>query len=121
MINMMNYSLTVRNVANINDFQVLSERLEEFDLTRYVFDTGAYFKKQKEAIFKTWEEQEWQNYNDCMIMLSEKLPEMTFELTVQMGEQFWKIYYKDGIAETCFGTVIFETPKKIAWDSLLVF
>ena len=118
---MMNYSLVVRNVRNLEQFHKLDESLEEFDLYRYVFDTGAYYQKEKEAIFSTWEEQEWENYNGQMIILSEKYPKMTFELTVQIQDTFRKIYYKDGATEICIGEVIFEKPKKIEWDALLAF
>lgn len=117
----MNYSLTVRNVKNHDKFEDLYAALSEFDLVRYVFDTGAYFKKEKEAIFTSWEEQEWKSHDGQMIILSEKFPEMTFELTTQLADAFWKTYYKDGMTETCIGDIVYEAPKKIKWDTLLAF
>jgi len=118
---MKNYSLVVRNVKNLEEFQKLSDSIEELDLYRYVFDTGAYYKKEKEAIFCCWEQQEWRNYEGQMIILSEKYPKMTFELTCEEQQTFWRIYFKDGTTETCIGSVVFEKPKKIEWDSLSVF
>ncbi len=118
---MTNYSLVVRNVKNLEDFESLDAALEEFDLYRYVFDTGAYYHKEKEAIFSCWEAQEWQKYDGQMIVLSEKFPKMTFELTCQCGDSFWRVYYKDGAKEQCSGDVVFEKPRKIAWDALLAF
>ena len=118
---MKHFALTVRNVKNVNEFQALTERIEAYDLARYVFDTGSFYPKTKEATFSTWEEQEWSSYNGCMLRLSEELPRMTFELTVWTLDTFWKVYYKDGITEVCTGTVIYEAPKRIAWDSLVAF
>lgn len=118
---MTNYSLEVRNVKDLNEYKNLSESIEEFDLYRYVFDTGAYYKKYKEAVFKCWEAQKWEHYEGQMIILSEKYPQMTFELTCQQNERFWRIYFKDGATELCIGEVTFETPRKIAWDDLDCF
>lgn len=118
---MINYSLVVRNVENAGQFESLSAALEEFDLERYVFDTGAYFSKEKEAIFSTWEEQNWLEHHGLMIIISEKFPKMTFELTMQENDCFDKYYYKDGEFERCMGEVIYERPKKIEWDALLAF
>ena len=118
---MINYSLAVRNVKNLDQYQLLSDALEELDLERYVFDDGAFFSKEKEAIFSTWEEQNWSNHHSQMIILSEKFPKMTFELTMQERDCFNRIYYKDGSFENCIGEVLFERPKKIEWDALLAF
>jgi len=118
---MKNYSLVVRNVKNLGKFHNLSDALEEFDLYRYVFDTGAYYSKEHEAVFCSWEQQEWTAYEGHMIILSEKFPQMVFELTCQENDVFWKEYFKDGKTETCYGEVIFESPKTIEWDSLLAF
>ena len=118
---MTNYSLVVRNVKNMEQYELLSSAIEEFDLEKYVFDTGAYFSKEKEAIFSTWEEQSWPSHHGQMIIISEKFPKMTFELTMQEGDCFSKTYYKDGSFENCIGEVIFEQPKKIEWDKLLAF
>lgn len=118
---MNNFSLVVRNIKNLNEFQKLSDSVKELDLERYVFDVGAYYSKEKEAIFSCWESQEWREYNGQMIVLSEKHPKMTFELTIQHEDTFWRIYYKDGSTETCNGEVIFEQPVKIKWDELLAF
>ena len=118
---MRNYSLVVRNVRCHSQYLLLSSAIEEFDLEKYVFDTGAYFSKENEAIFSTWEEQNWTNYHSQMIILSERFPKMTFELTVQDGDCFSRTYYKDGTFEVCIGEVIYERPKEIEWDKLLTF
>lgn len=118
---MINFSLVVRNVKDYQDFEKLHSVLSEYDLINYVFDEGAYFEKEKEAIFVSWEEENWEAYNGQMITISEKLKKMTFELTCQYENQFWRVYYKDGQTETCAGDVVFERPRKISWDSLLVF
>ena len=118
---MKNYSLAVRGVENVDEFQRLSDSIDEFDLTRYVFDTGAFFQKEHEAIFSTWEAQEWCSHEGQMLILSEKYPKLTFELTCQEEDNFWRVYYKDGQTEECVGCVVFEQPKNIQWDSLLAF
>lgn len=118
---MTSFSLRVRNVKNRDQFSALFESIEELDLNRYVFDTGAYYNDQKEAIFKCWEAQEWKSYNEQMIILSEKYPKLTFELTCQNEDAFWRIYYKDGINEQCNGEVLFERPIKIEWEALSAF
>lgn len=118
---MTNYSLVVRNIEDYNEFQKLTDGLKEFDLCHYVFGDGEYFIKEKEAIFCAWEEQKWNSYNGQMIILSEKYPKMTFELTCNEGLDFWRVYYKDGKAETCVGDVVFERPQNIVWDALLAF
>ena len=48
-----------------------------------------------------------------MIILSEAFPKLTFELTCQEMETFWREYYKDGDYEECVGEVIFEHPRRI--------
>ena len=117
----MNYSLVVRNVKNIDLYHQLSRLLEAMDLIKYVFNSGSYDIKTKEAIFDSWEEQKWDSFFGQMVNLSEMLPKMTFELTMQDGDSFSRMYFKDGISETCYGEVIYEAPKKIKWDSLVIF
>ena len=56
-----------------------------------------------------------------MTIISEKYPNMIFELTCQEEDTFWREYYQDGQKEICFGEVIFEKPRKLDWDKLLVF
>ena len=113
---MTNFSLEVQNVKSEKEFKELFETLNEFDLYRYVFDTGSYYKNDKEAVFKSWEEQKWEHYEGQMIIISEKFPNMTFELTCRDCERFWRIYFKDGITELCIGDVIFERPNQIKWN-----
>ena len=118
---MTSYTLAVRGVKNLSEYQDLSESTEEFDLQKYVFDTGAYYEKEHEAIFSSWEPQEWRSHDSHMTIISEKYPNMIFELTCQEEDTFWREYYQDGQKETCFGEVIFEKPRKLDWDKLLVF
>ena len=112
---MNSYSLTVRNVKDYAAYSGLLETIKEFDLVRYVFDEGCYFSKENEAMFCTWEPQNWERYNGQMIIISEKHPHMIFELTVQHEDTFWRTYYEDGQTETCIGEVVFESPQKIKW------
>jgi len=113
---MINYSLTVQNVKNQGKFDSLFSTIKEFDLYRYVFDEGTYFEKEKEAVFKSWEAQGWERHKGTMIIISEKYPEMIFELTCHDEDNFWRLYLKDGATEFCLGEVIFERPRKFAWS-----
>ena len=117
----MNYSLVVRDVKNIEKYYQLSRVLEAMDLRKYVFDEGVYYKENSEAVFKTWEEQKWDSYFGQMINISEMFPEMTFELTMHVDDVFSRVYFKDGISETCYGEVLYEVPKKIKWNELTIF
>ena len=118
---MTDFSLVVRNVKDFEEFEKLNKVLDQEDLFRYVFDEGKYYKKEKEAIYDSWEEQKWLYYEGEMIIVSEKFPDMTFELTCQDKERFWRVYFKDGQTELCIGEITFEKPKQIVWDQLLTF
>jgi len=117
---MMNYSLVVRNVKSIEEYQHLHRILEAMDLINYVFEKGEYYPS-KEAVFNSCEEQNWNSFLGDMINISELFSEMVFELTIQAGKTFSRMYFKDGVSETCYGEVIYEAPKKIEWNSLVVF
>lgn len=91
------------------------------DLLRYVFGEGEYYKKEKEAVFKTWEQQEWRRCNREMIVLSEHLKELTFELTCREEDKDWRMYYSAGDSEICIGDTVYEKPTRIKWDDLCKF
>ncbi len=111
------YSLVVQNVKTYKEFEKLSDSLEKFDLIKYVFDAGTYFKKENEAMFCSWEEQKWEGYNGQMIIISEMFPQMIFELTVRCAEIFWRVYYQDGKTEICMGGVVYERPRETLWQN----
>lgn len=122
--NMVSYSLVVRNVKDFKEYVKLSDTLKEFDLIHYVFEDGAYYKEAKEAVFKCYEEQMWSRNEGQMIIISEKYPRMTFELTCYAADSSmnaYKMYFKDGQKEFCTGDIVFEAPRQIAWDSLVAF
>jgi len=118
---MTNYSLAIRNVKSIDQYQQLCRILEAMDLINYVFEKGNYYQNSKEATFGCCEEQNWESCFGQMINISEMFPQMIFELTMQQEDNFSRVYFKDGSSETCYGEVIYEAPKKIAWESLVVF
>lgn len=117
----MYFSLTIRNIRNLKEYNKLLSSINKFDLINYVFDDGKYEPENHQAVFSSWDEQKWERHYGQMIILSEEHPTMTFELTCQDGIMFWKEYYKDGTEENCSGDVVFEVPKKIKWDSLVNF
>ena len=105
----------------MEEFQQLNTYLEEKDFLMYVFCAGDYSSEHKAAFYDSWEPQKWNHGNGEMVILSERFPHMTFQLTCCEDGKHWQVYYKDGINEVCVGDVIYEQPKKIHWDSLLVF
>ena len=118
---MTNFSLEVRNVKNQNKYDKLCEAIKEFDLYKYVFDESCYSESSKEAYFSSYEPQTWNSCTGHMIILSEKFPEMIFELTCEQNGTFWREYYKDGEFEICYGEIIFERPRKFKWEELAPF
>ena len=122
--NMVSYSLVVRNVKDFKEYVKLSDTLKEFDLIHYVFEDGYYCESAKEAVFRCWEEQLWNRSKGQMTIISEKYPHMSFELTCTIADEqcnSYKLYYKDGQDEFCAGDIVYETPRKIPWDSLVPF
>ena len=118
---MTNFTLEVRNVKTRDRYDKLCEAVKEFDLYKYVFDESCYFENSKGAYFSPYEPQSWNNSDGQMIILSEKFPEMIFELTCEQNGTFWREYYKDGEFEICYGEIIFERPRKIKWEELAPF
>ena len=117
---MKKFSLVVRNVKNKKEFDELNKRIQEYDLIKYVFNIGIWCNR--EARFETWEEQEWSSFDSNMILISESFPTMSFQLSINDEcDTFYRKYYRDGKSEICIGEVIYETPKKIKWDSLMKF
>ena len=108
---MRKFSLVVHNVENQKRFEELTAAAEEMDLIHYVFDDGVYYEKDQEALFASWDEMNWSSSDGCMILWSEAYPDLLFELTVQDGDIFRKIYFKDGMTEVCVGEVVYESPR----------
>ena len=115
------FTLEVRNVKTQDKYDKLCKAIKEFDLYKYVFDESSYFEVSKGAYFSSYEPQMWNSCTGQMIILSEKFPEMTFELTCEQMGNFCREYYKDGNWEQCFGEVIFEKPRTIKWEELAPF
>ena len=115
------YSLVVRNIKDFDECNKLSEEIERLDLRRYVFDECAYYKKEHEVIFTRCEPEEWQYYEKQMEDLSRKFPDFTFELSCSENMNHWREYYKNGETEFCAGDIVYERPRQIPWDELLVF
>ncbi len=117
------FQLDVRNVQSEKRFQKLNQEMKDRDLIKYVFDEGNFIPQDKEAFFDSWEEQSWYSARDVITIISEKFPEMTFELTGtgENGKDFWREYFHDGDSEFCVGSVTYEAPRKIKWSSLIAF
>jgi hypothetical protein len=117
------YRLMVLKVKNEEQFHKLEEELKRRDILRYALDSGSYSKERKEAEFLPSEACSWLRHAEDMVMISEKFPNMTFELEC-IGEVFgnyWKEYYHDGQTEYCRGEVVYEQPKKVQWTELMKF
>ena len=117
------FILEVRNIKNEKEYNKLLEYLTEKDLMGYAFEKGAYIDFTHEAVFCPFEEVEWKDHAAVMVVMSEKFPKMTFELTGdgQSYGDLWKEYYHDGKVECCSGDIIYEQPKKIQWNELVNF
>jgi len=121
---MINFSLCVRNVKSFKEYYQLSETLKEYDLIKYVFEDGVYLDAGKEAVFRSWEPQTWAANEGQLIIISEKYPHMSFELTCTSAEgelNSYRMYFKDGQTEFCCGDIVYEAPRKIPWEDLVVF
>lgn len=127
------YTLEVRKIKNEEQFQELVEELKAHDLIGYAFDEGHFpaipytnlreRNKSHEALFYPYDEAKWYDHSAVMIMISEKFPNMYFELS-GVGEDFgdfWKEYYHDGEVEECAGEIVYAQPKRIQWDKLMRF
>ena len=117
------YFMEVRNIKNEDQYAELVKFMREKDLFGYVFEEGKYIDCTHEAMFGSFEEVRWAERPIVMIMISEKFPNMTFEITGD-GESYgdlWKEYYHEGEIECCSGEIIYEQPRKIQWNELVIF
>lgn len=117
------YSLDVREIKDQNQFDDLVMELKKLDLVRSVFDEGRYNSDRHDAYFSCYEEAKWYNHAKDMLHISEKFPNMYFELEGN-GEEFgdfWREYWHDGECEACRGEIVYEQPKKIPWQELGAF
>lgn len=117
------YSMEVRKIKNKSQYDKLVKYLQKNDLIGYAFDKCTYIDVTKEAVFSAYDWVNWNTRPIIMIMMSEKFPEMTFEIT-GYGESYgdvWKEYYHDGEVECCRGEIIYEQPRKIQWNELVTF
>lgn len=115
------YSLKVRNISSA-DNEKLMDILKEKDLIGYVFWDSYYDEHHDEAEFSSYEEQKWYDYETDMDEISKKFPNAVFELSGE-GEEYgdyWHEYFKNGRHECCRGEIVYETPKEIQWNNLLV-
>lgn len=115
------FSLKVRNISE-SEYERLNEILKDKDLLNYVFCCPNYDAFHFEAEYPSYEDQRWYNSEEDMKTISEFFPNAVFELSGE-GEEFgdfWREYFKDGKTEYCCGEIIYETPKEIEWESLLV-
>lgn len=118
---MKRFSLVVRNILTLNEFERLTKSLDDYDLIGYVFEKGTYDEKTHEAMFPSYEEQRWDKHESRMIAISEANPNFVFQLTIADGDQYVRKYIKNGYGETCHGEVVFECPSHIDWDKYLKF
>ena len=117
------YYLTARKVLTEERFHKLVEELKTRNIVGYALDEGWYRAKDQQAEFTCCDMVKWYDHAEDMIMVSEKFPEMTFELEGH-GEEFgdfWREYYHDGECEECRGDLVFEQPRKVQWTELIRF
>ena len=124
------YTLEVRKIKNEAQFNELVDELRSRELIGYAFDDGHYpatissiNHKYNDAIFYSYDECKWYDHAEDMVVISEKFPNMYFELSGE-GEAFgdyWKEYYHDGDIEECRGEIVYEQPKKVQWQELVMF
>ena len=116
------HTLTVRKVKNEEEFNKLNEYLKEKEIINYAIQEGDYDPNHQEAIFYPYDSVKWYDHSEAMVGVAEKFPKMYFELE-GAGEEFgdfWKEYYHDMDIEYCRGEIVYEQPKKVAWQDLLV-
>ena len=113
------FSLKVRGVKTPEQFTGLEKELESWDLFRYVFEDGDYHVETGEAEFPSFEEAAWIRHEVQMRAISKHLHEMTFELAVNDGMNYWLEYYHNGAQEICSGEIVYDTPKTIKWEELI--
>ena len=116
------HTLIVRKIKNEEQFEELNTYLKEKELINYAFCDGDYDPNHQEAIFYTYDSVKWYDHSEAMVDVAEKFPKMYFELE-GAGEEFgdfWKEYYHDMDIEYCRGEIVYEQPKKVQWQDLLV-
>lgn len=116
------YKLTVRKLKSKEQFVELSNFLKEKEIIGYALCDGSYDPDHREAVFYPFEQVTWYKHAEDMVMIAESFSKLYFELE-GVGEDigdFWKEYYHDMDIEYCRGEVVYEQPKKVAWQELVV-
>ena len=116
------FKLTARKLRNKDQFDKLVEELTRKDILHYALDEGHYDEMHHEAEFYPTEGVHWYQHAEDMVGIAESFPNVYFELE-GVGEtfgDFWKEYYHDMDVERCFGEIVYEQPKKVKWNDLLV-
>ena len=113
------HTLNVQGIESEERFLELRKKLEDEEIIHYAIDEGHYIDEEHFAYFYPVDSVKWYDHSGDMIMISEIFPEMTFMLDGS-GEDFgdlWHEYFKNGVCETCRGTITYEEPTHIKWDS----
>ena len=116
------HTLTARRLRNEDQFNELQKELNNRELIHYALNDGDYNDRYKEAEFPCYDEAKWYEHSKDMVMISERFPNVYFELYGEGEEHgdYWKEYYHDGECEFCRGEIVYEQPKKVQWNDLLV-
>lgn len=115
------YSMKVRNISK-SESERLNDVLKEKDLIGYVFWDSYYDASHDTVEYSSYEAQKWYDCEWDMDDISKQFPNAVFELSGEGDEygDIWREYFKNGKHEYCRGEIVYETPKEIEWDTLLV-
>ena len=112
------YSLTVKNIKDQEEFDSLVNTLKEHEIIEYALDNGWF--NSHVAEFSTYDAVKWYDSEKDMMEISKLYPGMYFMLEGS-GEEFgdlWREYFKNGITEHCNGNIVFEKPQIIPWEDI---
>lgn len=116
------YKLIVRKIKDKEQFMSLDDEIHKRDLIGYAFDSGSYDECHHEACYYPFEGVTWYEHAKDMVHIAEKFPNMFFELegTGEDFGDFWKEYYHDMDIEYCRGDIVYEEPKRVQWNDLIM-
>ena len=112
------YSLQVKGCTTEQKYEKLCGEMKSMDLFGYAFCSPCKFNNYEDTQhFDSFDSVKWYDYDEDMLHLSSKFPEMTFMLhgEGEESEDLWNTYYYDGTAEECKANIEYPKPKAIAW------
>jgi len=112
------FTLEVRNVTSVQDFNKLVSRMREKDLIYYALDEGHYDERLATAYFDPWGQVKWYDHTELMSDIAREFPSFIFRLygVGELNDDLWYEYYHDCDVEYCPAEITFPKPKQIEWS-----